>query len=169
MSSESAQPEDSRSQSACPECGAAVEGGLAGCQALFEELLAREFGDYRYAAKHRTTVDAYALQHPDQYMRSAKSYAAHLTGLTAAIESENPRVLHAVVQQWLSGRVALERPGQPPAGARGELTILHVLAAPTPAEHLARVQQWAQSTWRAWSSFHPLAASWMEQASHRRG
>jgi len=37
-------------------------------------MIAREFGDFRYAREHRLTVDAYSLQHPDEYMRSAKSY-----------------------------------------------------------------------------------------------
>ena len=68
----------------CPECGADVRGGRAGCQQLCDEVLAREFGDYRYAREHRLTVDAYSLQHPDEYMRSAKSYAAHLTGAYVA-------------------------------------------------------------------------------------
>jgi hypothetical protein len=51
---------------------------------LFDEVLSREFGDYRYAREHRLTVDAYSLQHPAEYMRSPKSNAAHLTGMYAA-------------------------------------------------------------------------------------
>jgi len=70
----------------CPECGAAVPNGREACQRLSDEILAREFGDYRYARMHRLTVDVYALQHPAEYMRSAKSYAAHLTGMYAALK-----------------------------------------------------------------------------------
>ena len=49
----------------CEDCGAAAEQGKAGCLKLFEEILAREFSDYRYGRIHRLTVDAYSLQHPE--------------------------------------------------------------------------------------------------------
>ena len=62
---------------ACDRCGAVVSGGKAGCQKLFEEVIAREFGDYRYSRRHRLTVDTYSLQHPERYMRSGKSFTAH--------------------------------------------------------------------------------------------
>ncbi len=42
----------------------------------------------RFARYHRIVVDVYALQHPERYGRSAKSFAAHLTGLCAWIENE---------------------------------------------------------------------------------
>src|SRR5262245_1929410 len=64
----------------CEDCGAIVAEGRAGCLKLFEEILAREFSDFHYGRAHRLTVDAYALQHPDRYMRSGKSFAAHLNG-----------------------------------------------------------------------------------------
>ena len=65
--------EPTRPHGSCPECGAVVNGGRAACQQLFDEVLAREFGDYRYSREHRLTVDVYSLQHPAEYMRSAKS------------------------------------------------------------------------------------------------
>src|SRR5262245_45089265 len=91
----------------CPECGAANDGGRAGCQKLFDEVIAREFSDYRYGRVHRLTVDVYALQHPAEYMRSAKSYAAHLTGMYAALESDTTEATNRAVQQWLSSPRAL--------------------------------------------------------------
>ena len=33
----------------------------------------------RFARYHRIVVDVYAMQHPERYGRSAKSFAAHLT------------------------------------------------------------------------------------------
>ena len=54
----------------CDRCGAAVPGGRDGCQRLFHEVIAREFGDYRYGRIHRLTVDVYSLQHQEKYMRS---------------------------------------------------------------------------------------------------
>src|SRR4026208_345694 len=118
----------------CPECGAEVQGGRAGCQQLFDEVLAREFGDYRYAREHRLMVDAYSLQHPDEYMRSAKSYAAHLTGAYVALEHGSVAEANRAIHLWLSGSKPLQRPDQPAPRKRGALTILHVHVAHEPTD-----------------------------------
>lgn len=152
----------------CPECGAAVSGGRAACQRLFDEVLAREFGDYRYAREHRLMVDAYSLQHPEEYMRSAKSYAAHLTGMCAALEDVDTAGVNRGIQEWLNGRKALERPGHPGAGQRGVLTILHVHQAREPEDHVTRVREWAASAWEAWSAYHALARGWIDDATRNR-
>ena len=152
------------SPSLCPECGAPVAGGRAGCQKLFDEVLAREFGDFRYARLHRLTVDAYALQHPSEYMRSGKSYAAHLTGMCAAMEMDDPRDVNEAVQRWLNGAKAIERPSEPEASRRGELTIAHLHAAAQAEEHLVRVREWAGSVWDAWRDYHDVARQWIQQA-----
>jgi hypothetical protein len=152
------------SPSACPDCGAPVAGGRAGCQKLFDEVLAREFGDFRYARLHRLTVDAYSLQHPAEYMRSGKSYAAHLTGMCAAMELDDARSANETVQRWLNGPTAIERPSEPPASQRGALTIAHLHAAADADQHLARVREWARSTWDAWRDYHAIARQWIDRA-----
>jgi hypothetical protein len=59
----------------CPGCGATVSdveqtrrrtyvGSAPGCWLLYSEVLAREYGDFRYTPAHQLTVDAYAVQHP---------------------------------------------------------------------------------------------------------
>lgn len=152
------------SPSICPECGAPVTGGRAGCQKLFDEVLAREFGDFRYARLHRLTVDAYSLQHPSEYMRSGKSYAAHLTGMCAAMERDDAGGVNEAVQRWLNGAKALERPSEPPPSTRGSLTVAHVHGAANAEEHLARVREWARTTWDAWHDYHAVARQWIDQA-----
>lgn len=67
----------------CSGCGLVVPGGAAGCRALFEELLARDFTNSAYFRVHRMMVDVYSLQHPER--ASAKSLAAHLTNLCRLI------------------------------------------------------------------------------------
>jgi hypothetical protein len=148
----------------CPECGAEVRGGRAGCQQLFDEVLAREFGDYRYAREHRLMVDAYSLQHPDEYMRSAKSYAAHLTGAYVAIECGSVAETNRAIRQWLDGSRSLQRPHQPAPGERGTLTILHVHVAADPEDHVRRVREWAESAWAAWRDYRVLAKQWTDEA-----
>ena len=149
--------------SRCESCGAAVA-GVDGCRALFEELLAREFGDYRFARLHRLMVDTYALQHPEQYMKSAKSFAAHLTGMCAAMETDQAAAINQSVQQWLNGPKQLARPLDAPPGQRGELTITYVHDTSEPDEYLRRLLEWARRTWAAWSSHHALAREWIALA-----
>ena len=157
------------SDSGCPECGAAVPGGRAGCQQLFDEVLAREFGDYRYAREHRLMVDAYSLQHPDEYMRSAKSHAAHLTGAYVAMESTSVAETNRAILEWLNGSRSLQRPQQPPPRQRGTLTILHVHVARNPDDHVRRVREWAQAAWSAWQAYHAVAKKWTDEALGHRG
>lgn len=152
----------------CRECGAEVRGGRAGCQQVFDEVLAREFGDYRYAREHRLMVDAYSLQHPDEYMRSAKSYAAHLTGAYIAIEYGFAAEANRAILQWLNGSKALQRPHQPAAGQRGSLTILHVHEATDPDDHVRRVREWAESVWAAWQAYRSIAKQWTDEALRRQ-
>ena len=90
------EPKDT-SNDVCESCGAAVAQGKSGCRGLFEEILAREFSDYRYGKIHRLTVDAYSLQHPEEYMRSGKSFVAHLTGMSAALESADALTINQIV------------------------------------------------------------------------
>lgn len=145
-----------------------MPGGRAECQQLFDEVLAREFGDYRYARAHRLMVDAYSLQHPAEYMRSSKSYAAHLTGMCAALEDGAAAQMHRTVQAWLNGPRTLERPDHPAPRQRGALTIVHVHQARDPEDHLRRVREWAQSVWAAWHGYHQVARQWIEAAAGRR-
>jgi hypothetical protein len=149
----------------CHECGAVVSGGRAACQTLFDEVLAREFGDFRYGRIHRLTVDAYSLQHPGEYMRSAKSFAAPLTGMYAALEAHAAPETNQAVLQWLNGPKVLERPPEPVQRQRGALTITHVHEAVDPEDHVRRVREWAQSTWDAWRDFHEVAGRWVEEAT----
>jgi hypothetical protein len=147
----------------CEACGAPVA-GLAACRSLFDDVIAREFSDYRYARLHRLTVDTYALQHPEQFMRSAKSFVAHLTGMCAAMETEQAAAINRAVQQWLNGPKPIERPADVPAGQRGAITIVDVHAVADPNEYLRRIREWARSAWDAWSTHHALAREWIRLA-----
>ena len=152
------------SAASCDDCGAVVPEGRSGCQKLFDEVVAREFSDYRYGRLHRLTVDVYSLQHPLQYMRSGKSFVAHLTGMCAALEGDGTADTNQAVQRWLNGPKAVERPEGPPPRKRGELTIVYVHCAADADAHLIRVREWARSTWHAWSAYHDIARQWIDRA-----
>lgn len=147
----------------CPACGGRFA-DLAACQAAFERLVAVDFSGFAPYASHRLAVDAYSLQHPDRYMKSAKSAAAHLTGIVHAFDYDgSPRVGRAL-QTWLNGSVEVARPEPPPPRRRGEVTLADVLGADDPDEHAARVRRWALSAWEAWSAHHAAARRWVEEA-----
>jgi hypothetical protein len=156
--------EKNNSDDVCKDCGAVVAQGKAGCLKLFEEILAREFSDYRYGKIHRLTVDAYSLQHPDAYMRSGKSFAAHLTGMCARFEYEDTLALNQAVQKWLSTNPKIEKPAQIPE-QRGNLTITYIHSAADAEEHTKRVREWARDVWGAWSEHHALARQLIGEAT----
>jgi hypothetical protein len=146
----------------CPDCGAMVRGGRAGCQALFDELGVLSYSDYRYGAAHALAVDAYSMQHPERYGRSAKSYAAHLTRLCCGVEHGGAAEMYGAIQRWLNGSVPLEKPAV--LSRRGALTIADLdfnVAAP---EYTERVRAWAASVWAAYEPQHELARNWLRAA-----
>jgi hypothetical protein len=149
----------------CPHCGAEGVGGEEGCNALFQEVVGREFGQPELFQIHRLTVDAYSLQHPDRYMRSAKSAVAHLTGMSWAMEGDLDPNTSIALSRFLDGTPHFERPEpMPPPLERGGLTILHIHSASDSAEHVRRVKDWARDTWVAWANHHDQARRWVEEA-----
>jgi hypothetical protein len=152
-----------RAVEACSGCGLRIAGGDDGCRALWDEQLATDFGDARFFRVHRVMVDTYCLQHPARHCASAKSFAAHLTGLCWALEHDGDRAVgNETLRRWLNGRVAIERP-EPPA-ERGALTVANVRAAADPRTHAEIVERWARATWDAYAPLHPVAHRWIEQA-----
>ena len=148
----------------CEDCGAVVAEGKAGCLKIFEEIIAREFSDYRYGRIHRLTVDAYSLQHPDEYMRSGKSFAAHLTGMSVALEGEAALATNQAVQKWLSMNPQVEKPANIPK-RRGGLNITYIRSAADADEHVKCVREWARDVWDAWSEHHELAKRLISEAT----
>jgi hypothetical protein len=146
----------------CPECGAAVDGGRAGCQAVWDELAARAYQNPAYASSYNLAFDTYCMQHPAKYCRSAKSYAAHLTRLCCGIEFNGDPDLYAAIQKWLNGSTPVEKP--PLLARRGSLTVVELRSAANAAEYRVQVQVWAKNVWAAYASQHDLARRWIETA-----
>jgi hypothetical protein len=148
----------------CAGCGLLAVGGTDGCQGLFDDESAREYGDPRFAARRRMIVDTYCLQHPDHYCISAISLAAHLTGLAIAIERRDQESrLNGAVQRWLSSRPQLEKPSLPTS--RGSMTIADLRAATGVADHDAVAGRWAEDVWSAHTDLHPIARDWLRAAT----
>jgi hypothetical protein len=121
------------------------------------------FDDSELASDWRLIVDCYSLQH-DRYILSARSLAAHLTGVCIALEHRGDEVLLRAVQGWLGRIRDLAKPAVPER--RGDMTIDAVIAA-APEERGAVVRAWATSAWAAWEEHHALARSWIAAARGR--
>ncbi len=150
------------SEDRCPDCGASVIGGRAGCQALWDEIGAWDYSDPNYAATHDLAFDTYCMQHVERYCHSAKSYAAHLTRLCCGLEYAGDPKIYAAIQKWLNGTVTLEKPGAP--SHRGQMTVADLRAARNVEEHTRLVHDWAQSVWEAYTAQHDIARNWIRDA-----
>lgn len=148
---------------ACASCGLAIAGGTDGCQRLFESIGLREYEDMRFGRYHRIVVDVYAMQHPDRYGRSAKSFAAHLTGLCAWLESEGgAQAVNAAVQRWLNGPSPIAKPTLPIG--YGRTTIRELVDEDQPVAYGDALRRWARSTWDAYAPLHETARLWIAKS-----
>lgn len=155
--------------SKCTECGAEVPDEFTSCFELYMSILTplepKRAESPDIAALYRLIVDTGALQHPKGGCKSAKSYAAHLTGLCCGVEYNGSQSVRAALQRWLNGPVeaiGITRPTEP--DYRGTLTIRYVYDAETEAEVAARAHAWAKQVWEAYSSQHDIARNWIRKA-----
>ena len=95
---------------------------------------------------------------------SAKSYAAHLTGLCCVVEHDAEPAMLAAIARWLNGPSPVEKPAVPPP-PRGRFTLDDARRAEAPEAHAARVRDWAADVWNAYREQHALARRWLEEAT----
>jgi hypothetical protein len=150
----------------CPACGAPL-GNHVACQAVFDAFGAASWSAPTRGAVHSLLVDAYCLQHPDDYCRSAKSYAAHLAGLCCELEADGDPRRYWAIPRWLDGSRQITKPTGP--RTRGAATIAGVAAGPDDAAYVASVRAWVYAVWCAYSSAqHAFARAWLRVAAGAR-
>jgi len=150
---------DRRETACCSSCGARPASAFVDCKAMWDHLLAESFSNFPYARFHRAIVDAYSLQHPEEYCKSPKSYAAHLTGMCVAVEHGGDRTINAAVQRWLSGNPKIDKPPVP--GERGRLTLASVIDVGSPAEITVALEAWFAEVWHAYGQQHEVTHRWI--------
>jgi uncharacterized protein DUF5946 len=164
---------DQKALMPCPGCGAKFPGPVgtpheyigasAGCWSVYEEILAKEYGEYKYPDIHRLTVDAYSVQHPGAAgRRSSQSVWVHLAGMYLVLEAglagrEATRTLQTVLKtkkefEWLV-----------PPQQNGSMTVLDVRKAGDLKNHIRVVESWARSIWASWRPYHPLVRDLFRQ------
>ena len=148
----------------CPECGASLAGGRSACQTLFDQLSFQAIEDRGVAAVHGLAFDAYCMQHVETYCVSAKSYVAHLTRLCVGVEFSGSPAIYDALQRWYGA--GLVKPAV--LVERGRITIADVQAAISVEQKVARVHDWAQHVWEAYSSQHDMARRWVQTALNQK-
>lgn len=154
----------------CLGCGALVPdtagpthrylGASPGCWAVFGQVLAREYGEYRYPFAHRLSVDAYAAQHPGTPSpQTIQSVAVHLISLYSilergfdarlAIRAMDQATRHKVAYVWLD-----------PPTSLGSITVVDLAGARDATEHERVARDWARSVWQAWSPHRAAILRW---------
>jgi hypothetical protein len=154
----------------CPGCGGvfpdtnglthAYIGASPGCWTVYGDMLVQEYGEYKYPAVHRLTVDTYAVQHPGKpSRRSIQSVAGHLISLHLVLDRGLDAQKATEALRWAAtqkGRFIWLEP--PPS--LGTLTILDMARARDLTEHVRLVERWAKSVWDAWAEHHEIIWKW---------
>lgn len=132
-----------------------------GCWAIYGEVLAREYSNPAYAALHRLTVDAYAVEHPGKPSpQSIQSVAIHLLRLCLILECGYTDEAAAKAMPILARNKHLFRWMTPPPPL-GDNTVLYVRTVKDPAAYTQAVWKWARSAWQAWSGHHVQVRQWL--------
>lgn len=147
----------------CPSCGARL-GGRAGCQRAFEDLQALSSTSPIRASVHNLLVDAFAMQHTEEYGQSAKSYIAHLTALCCSVDAPGDQKLYWGIPRWLNGPTTLARPVD--IASRGAMTIADAQAVQNDAEYADLVRRWARDVWAAYADQQKTARQWLQEVRH---
>lgn len=160
-----------------PGCGALVPvvdgpthayiSSVPACWHVYGEVLALEYTDPEYAALHRLTVDAYAVQYPhNPDRRNRQSAGVHLMSLCAVLE-RGFDVDNATTVIGKSVHAQRRRGGTWPhllPQSLGDRTVVDIHAAVGPQDHLQRVRLWADSAWRAYFEHHATVRAWLDAA-----
>ena len=157
----------------CPGCRGLFsdDGGVAhayigassGCWKVYGEILAKEFGDYKYPAVHRLTVDAYCAQHPGEpSAQSIQSVGIHLIALYLGLEMRVPLPRITAMMDRLLKKGSPFKWLKTPEDL-GKMTVLDVAKASSFGEHEQLVCAWAKEVWEAWEPHHKTVQVWYEE------
>ena len=128
----------------------------AACWKHYGDVLAREYQDPElFAAAHRLTVDAYALQHPGtpDDRRASQSVRLHYISLFLIFEYGWTHKDALGALKALANKPFDPLPSSPDVYP---VTVADVWQA-AEIDHVETVTRWARSAYAAWSPLHPYA------------
>lgn len=136
-------------------------GTIPGCWNIYRKVISQQFLKSESGAIRQLIVDTYSVQHPGKESAVTKqSLAIHLIRLYFFFEQnqslgkltfEAQKVLsNASHHHWLT----------PPKNL-GKVTIVDVFKCTDVDEQKEKVLIWAETTWHAWSKYHPIIKRWI--------
>jgi len=138
--------------------------GAPGCWEVYGRLLVKEYSRRAYWSVHPLTVDVYAAQHPGTPSpQTIQSAAVHLIGMCAVLERGGSPEAGSGFKQKVKAQLKDEFEWLEPPNTVGEITVVEVAAARDAAQHVERVNAWAQSTWDAWVAHHDTIRAWIDR------
>lgn len=147
------------------------------CWNVYTQLLAYGGEHFGYPDVHRLIVDAYMVQHPQNFElqkelnisqrfidASVQSVAIYLLALYMAIEKkmELKKIAKSMAQILKQG--AKFEPLEQPQLV-GEITVANIAPEYTADEYNQFAWQWAQSAWDAWAPYHDTVEAWYKKYS----
>ena len=137
-----------------------------GCYEMFNEVLEREYSDFRYSKAHHFTVDTYAVQHPGELsnQKAINSVGIHLVSLFFLLEKGYEPEKGAEIKMEFAKFNKLNRvitPLERPKTFEG-LTIFDIWDNEKPESHYELCESWAKSSWQAWEKNHQMIEKWAD-------
>jgi hypothetical protein len=137
-----------------------------GCYEMFNEVLNREYSDFRYSKAHHYTVDSYAVQHPGKVsnQKAVNSVGIHLVSLYFLFEKKYDITNSAKVKMEFAQFNKINKIIQPierPEKFKG-LTVFEIWDNENPNEHFELCEQWAENSWESWSNHHETIEKWAD-------
>ncbi|MEM6735706.1 MAG: DUF5946 family protein [Bacteroidota bacterium] len=136
----------------------------AGCYEMFNEVLEKEYSDFRYSKAHHYTVDSYAVQHPGEPLnqKAINSVGIHLVSLYFLLEEQYDLAKSAKIKMEFAqfnktkGIIhAIKRPEK-----FDGITIFEIWDNENPDEHFDLCKQWALDSWTSWKNHHATIEKW---------
>jgi hypothetical protein len=136
----------------------------SGCYEMFNEVLNREYSDFRFSKSHHFTVDSYAVQHPGKVsnQKAVNSVGIHLISLYFLFEkkydiTKSTQIKMEFAQFNKENKVI--QPIERPEKFKG-LTVFEIWENENPIEHFELCKKWAEDSWESWSNHHETIEKW---------
>lgn len=138
-------------------------GATAGCWALYNEFIAKQFEGFGALTPIRVN-DAYCVQHHGVSERRAiQSVNVHLVALYLQLEKGfHGNQVNAPMQRVL--RYADQFTWLEPPTPNGTLTIADILQAQTLQAQADAIESYARDIWHAWQIHRAIVVKWANQA-----
>lgn len=137
----------------------------SGCFAAFNALLAAEYSSVDLGRINRLTVDTWAVQHPGDPndRRAVQSVGLHLARLMLQLACPRPPAETNQVMLDFACHKHTLRALVPPSGF--SRTVADVAPFAGTPQHVSKVHEWAEATWKDWSHEHAYIGDWIARHS----